>query len=113
MNPLNQFKKTIMLLALTLLWPGVENVFATPPSGILSATVFARSTSGFADPTDLQFRVNWPGPGRQVIHVRNAAETVMQQIIIAPGGHTGWHSHPGPVIVIIKTGQMSFYDGDD
>ena len=113
MNPLTQFKKTTILLVLSLLSLAVRNVFATPPSGIVSATVFARATSGFADPTDLQFRVNWPGPGRQVIHVRNAAETVIQQIIIAPGGHTGWHSHPGPVVVVIKSGQMSFYDGDD
>src|SRR5262245_30184231 len=113
MNSLTQFKKTTMLLVVTALSLGVGNVLATPPSGIVSVTVFARSTSGFADPTDLQFRINWPGPGRQVIHVRNAAETVIQQIIISPGGHTGWHSHPGPVVVLIKSGRMSFYDSDD
>jgi quercetin dioxygenase-like cupin family protein len=38
---------------------------------------------------------------------------VVQQIVIGPGGHTGWHSHPGPVVVLIKSGQMSFYDGED
>jgi len=37
----------------------------------------------------------------------------MQQIVIAPGGNTGWHSHPGPVVVLIKSGQMSFYDSED
>jgi hypothetical protein len=21
-----------------------------------------------------------------------------QQIVLGPGGHTGWHSHPGPVL---------------
>ncbi len=36
----------------------------------------------------------------------------MQQIVIAPGGNTGWHSHPGPVVVLIKSGQMSFYEED-
>ena len=113
MNPLTQFKKTSILLVISALSLGVGSVLATPPSGILSATVFARATSGFADPTDLQFRINVSGPGREVIHVRNAEETVVQQIIIAPGGHTGWHSHPGPVVVVVKSGQISFYDGDD
>jgi len=81
----------------------------TPSSGILSAPVVARAS--FADQTDVKFKIK--GQGQEVINVNNARETVMQQIIIAPGGNTGWHSHPGPVVVLIKSGQMSFYDGDD
>jgi quercetin dioxygenase-like cupin family protein len=33
----------------------------------------------------------------------------MQQIIFAPGGHSGWHSHPGPAVVLIKSGALTFY----
>jgi quercetin dioxygenase-like cupin family protein len=81
----------------------------TGASGILSAPVFVRAS--FADPTDLKFKVE---DGRkEIIHVPDAAQTVMQQIVIGPGGHTGWHSHPGPVVVLIKTGTMSFYEADD
>ena len=64
---------------------------ATPPSGILSGTVFARAS--FADRTDLKFKIH--GRGHEVVQVNNAQETVVQQIIMAPGGTTGWHSHPG------------------
>ena len=81
----------------------------TPGTGILSAPVFARAS--FADPTDIKFKIK--GQGDEVIHVPEAQETVIQQIVIAPGGHTGWHSHPGPVVVLVKSGQMAFYDGDD
>jgi quercetin dioxygenase-like cupin family protein len=81
----------------------------TPSSGIVSATVFARAS--FADPTDLKFKVK--GQSQEVTNVNNAQETVIQQIVIAPGGSTGWHSHPGPVVVLIKSGQMSFYDSED
>ena len=81
----------------------------TPGTGILSAPVFARAS--FADPTDIKFKIN--GDEKEVIHVPDARETVIQQIVIAPGGHTGWHSHPGPVVVLVKSGQLSFYDGDD
>jgi len=38
---------------------------------------------------------------------------VVQQIVIAPGGNTGWHSHPGPVVVVVQAGQLSFYDSED
>jgi hypothetical protein len=40
-------------------------------------------------------------------------DVVDQTITIAPGGHTGWHSHPGPVLVVIESGTFTFYDGDD
>ncbi len=81
----------------------------TPGSGIISAPVFVRAS--FVDSTSVRFKVK--DGSREVINVNNARETVMQQIVIAPGGQTGWHSHPGPVVVLIKSGQMSFYDADD
>lgn len=81
----------------------------TPNSGVLSSSVMARAS--FVDPTDLKFKV---GPGSQdVFRVDNAQETVIQQVVIAPGGYTGWHSHPGPVIVLVKAGTLTFYAGDD
>ena len=82
---------------------------ATPPSGIVSATILARA--GFVDPVDLMLKVR--GDHTEVIHVREAQDTVMQQIVLGPGGHTGWHSHPGPVVVLVKTGELTLYDGED
>ena len=32
---------------------------------------------------------------------------------IVPGGHTGWHSHPGPSIVSVKSGTATNYHSDD
>lgn len=81
----------------------------TPGSGVLSAPVVARAH--FVAPTDVRFKVK--DGQAEVINAPNAAETVVQLIVIGPNGHTGWHSHPGPVVVLIKSGTMSFYDGDD
>src|SRR5688572_4636471 len=50
----------------------------TPGAGILSAPVFARAS--FADPTDIKFKVK--DGSEEVIHVPEAAETVIQQIVI-------------------------------
>ncbi len=113
MNYLINRKKIVATMALlAVLSLGVFAVAAvlTQSTGILMSPVFARAS--FANPTDLKFTV-YGNHSQEVIDVTNARETVIQQIVIAPGGQTGWHTHPGPVVVLIKSGQMSFYDGDD
>jgi len=32
---------------------------------------------------------------------------------VAPGADSGWHSHPGPSLVIVKSGTATVYEGDD
>ena len=32
---------------------------------------------------------------------------------IIPGGHTGWHSHPGPSIISVVSGEATEYRSDD
>ena len=98
-----------LLAVLVVATTVVGTAVATAPSGILSGPVVARAS--FVDPVDLKFKVE--GNGQEVINVRNARETVMQQIVIGPGGETGWHSHPGPVVVLIKAGELTLYSGDD
>ena len=111
---------------------------ATPASGIVSGTVMARAS--FVDAVDIKLKVSphsdstagsWMGRGGEkgnqhqqdsepettanrpeVIRVTDARETVMQQIVIGPGGQTGWHSHPGPAIVLVKAGELTFYSAE-
>jgi quercetin dioxygenase-like cupin family protein len=97
----------IAAAALVMFW--VRTVRATPPFNVVSATIVARAS--FLDPVDVKFKVN--AGNEEVIHVIEAQDTVMQQIIIGPGGHTGWHSHPGPAVVLIKSGELTVYSADD
>ena len=32
---------------------------------------------------------------------------------VIPGGHSGWHTHPGPSLVSVIYGTATYYDGDD
>lgn len=82
---------------------------ATPASGVVG-TIVARA--GFADPVDIKLKVQ-EGNRQENIQVRGAQDTVMQQIVIAPGGSTGWHSHPGPAIVLIKAGELTLFSSED
>ena len=66
---------------------------ATPPEGAEAVTL-----GQVAMTTDL-------GPG--------TGDVVVQRITLAPGGTSGWHSHPGPAIAVITAGALTLYDGMD
>jgi len=36
-------------------------------------------------------------------------DVVVQLVTIAPGGHTGWHSHPGATVILVQSGTFTFY----
>lgn len=38
-----------------------------------------------------------------------ACDTAYQQLTIAPGGFTGWHTHPGPTFVAVADGEGTLY----
>ena len=40
-------------------------------------------------------------------------DLVVREHAYAPGGYTGWHTHPGPVFITVKTGTVTFYEYDD
>ena len=43
---------------------------------------------------------------------KGPVDFVAAHLTFAPGGTTGWHVHPGPVLVIVKTGTVTKYSAD-
>ncbi|GAC1410248.1 MAG: cupin domain-containing protein [Gemmatimonadaceae bacterium] len=41
---------------------------------------------------------------------RKPADVEVVQLTIAPSGITGWHSHPGPVFVVVTAGALTVYE---
>lgn len=39
-------------------------------------------------------------------------DIAVANIAITPGGFSGWHYHPGPVLVVVKSGTITFYSAD-
>jgi hypothetical protein len=37
----------------------------------------------------------------------------IQSNVWAPGGHTGWHTHPGHSLILVTSGTVTAYEGDD
>src|SRR5262245_27166707 len=88
-------RRAIVLVVLAVAFPAIVGVaLATTPGNVVMAPVQARGTV----PENLI--VN----SKSGIHLKTkgATDFVTQQIVLGGGGHTGWHSHPGPVLVTIK-----------
>jgi quercetin dioxygenase-like cupin family protein len=47
------------------------------------------------------------------IQAEGLSDVYVREITIAPGGQTGWHVHPGPAFVSIKSGVATEYSGED
>jgi hypothetical protein len=102
---------TAVALAVTVGAAGVGTAIATPGSNILGAPILARGTLE-AD------RSHHGHHGHQrnkpvKITLQRPSDVAVQQVTIGPGGATGWHSHPGPAVVIVKSGSFTLYDADD
>ena len=110
MNPKFTRKRLGILAIATAISTAMAGMaLATPASGVVG-TIMARA--GFVDPVDIKLKVQ-EGNRQEIIQVRGAQDTVMQQIAIAPGGSTGWHSHPGPAIVLVKAGELTLFSSED
>jgi uncharacterized RmlC-like cupin family protein len=107
MNPLTQFKKTPMLLPLIALALFVAApARATPQSGVTSV----RLADGTFDEIFVHAKFdNWQAK----IDTKGASDLHLVKNTVVPGGTFGWHSHPGPSLVIVVSGDATEYEGDD
>jgi hypothetical protein len=83
--------------------------WATPGSGTFS-TLIGRAT--FED----AFKVKREDPAtgwEMEAEAKPNLDIAVQVIDFAAGGHSGWHSHPGPVFISVVSGTMTFYESAD
>ena len=107
MNPLTQFKKILILPLLIALALGVvAPALATPPSGVTTVAI----ADGTFDDIDVHIKT---GAWKATIDTKGASDLHVLQNTVIPGGTLGWHSHPGPSLVIVVSGTASFYRAED
>lgn len=81
------------------------------PGGFVSTPL---SRGSFRDAIDATFRIRLADEHRtHVVHVDDPTQMVMASVSMAPGGALPWHTHPGPALVTIVAGELTFVDGDD
>ena len=76
-----------------------EQATATPPSGV-AAELLARGTivqAGHVRAAGIKLATRGP------------IDVATVHVTFQPGGSTGWHVHPGPALVTVKTGQLTLH----
>lgn len=59
-----------------------------------------------------RFRIT-AGDVAKSIDIEDASEVVVVKNTFAPGASTGWHSHPGPAIVVVTSGEFTYVRASD
>lgn len=90
-------------------------IWATPSMGFLVNQIVATGVASSInqqvqiarDPksaADEPWQVQLQSQGETDFHV--------QRLVLAPGGYSGWHSHPGVLIGTVVSGSIDFFDGE-
>jgi Cupin domain len=87
-----------------------------------AGTVLATSSSGFTASTLAMGRFgeidvkNFTLPAsfwQARLKTQGISDLYVQSNVWAPGGTTGWHTHPGHSLIIVTAGTVTAYEGDD
>ena len=81
---------------------------ATSANGVTS-TVFAVGQFHPIDAQSVAYSSSW----QALINTKGESDVWILENRITPGGTFGWHSHPGPSLVVVKTGALTLYRADD
>jgi quercetin dioxygenase-like cupin family protein len=95
---------SLIVVAGITVWAGT--LLATPPSSV-TPTEYGVGSFGRTDVKGTK------GAWSARIKTTGASDLHVLSNRIAPGGSFGWHSHPGPSFVIVKSGTATFYLGAD
>src|SRR5262249_18915860 len=103
-----------VVLAMTL---SSGKAWATPPSGFTSTAVAAGQFEEFDVFNKVQVPVQTPPPHHTIWKSRQRARGLSDGGVVsnvwAPGGTTGWHTHPGHTLIFVTAGAVTQYQADD
>ena len=95
---------SLVVVAGTSVFAGT--LLATPPSKVTPTEYGVGEFQSFAVTGKI-------GAWRAAMKIIGASDMHVLSNRIAPGGSFGWHRHPGPSFVIIKSGTATVYFGAD
>jgi hypothetical protein len=100
-------KKQVLAIGVLVLLAAAALSLASPPVGV-TPTLLGRGTYE-------SFKLRTP-PEALVdlkLEAKNPLDVVVRTHDYAIGSSTGWHTHPGPVLITVIQGEVTFYDYDD
>ena len=77
------------------------------------ATEVLTGRATFTDDVDATFNIKRPREGATVVKAEDPSRTVVARFTVQPGARFPWHTHPGPVVVNIVSGELVYVPADD
>jgi quercetin dioxygenase-like cupin family protein len=103
--------KNLLVLALAAVGVfAISGSAAATPSEGLTTTILAKST---VPALDIRAHTRPADAWRVRIKTHGVSDGYVVNNVIAPGGTTGWHSHPGPSLIFVVRGTVTNYESDD
>ena len=82
---------------------------ATPSSGV-TTTILAKS---LFDEIHVNAHARTPASWKAQLKTHGQSDVYIVDNKFAPEGTSGWHSHPGPSLILVVSGTVTNYEGDD
>jgi hypothetical protein len=82
---------------------------ATPSSGFVSTTLAV----GRFEEIDVHNKTLPANFWEAKLKTKGLSDVYVQSNVWAPGGTTGWHTHPGHSLITVTAGAVTAYEGDD
>lgn len=102
MKPVAHSMKRVIAFALAAGCAGAS-AFASPPTGSVTPTTYS---TAIYDHEELY------NNDRIKLQTKDATAIREQKLDFAPGSSTGWHHHPGIVLVTVASGTLTVVDGN-
>jgi quercetin dioxygenase-like cupin family protein len=100
----------VLVAVVALVVSALPSSAQEPPPPI--AVEFLSGRAVFTDDIDLKVTLKHDGK-RAVVKDRNPSRTVTTRITVQPGAQFPWHSHAGPVVVNIVSGELVYVGAED
>lgn len=62
---------------------------------------------------EIDVKTNDAVPHQVKVKTKGASDVYVVSNTFLPGGHSGWHTHPGPSLITVKEGTATVYESDD
>jgi len=114
----NQIHRSPLRRALLLIAPALVIIAAltavparaTPSCGVNTVILaLGHYPSGLLDLVCRDLVRNWD----LKIKVKGDSDVYIVQSTFPPGTHTGWHTHPGPSLITVTSGELTVYEAAD
>ena len=85
---------------------------ASAPAMGPEVTVLA-GRADFPDDIEVKIKRSLDGGPTEVLNLKDPGDIIVARVDLAPGAAFQWHTHPGPVVVSVAQGQLTYQQSTD